>query len=72
MFPCCFLFSDIQNVFENVCLYEKNCCVQGENKELFTLLHKGDLIVFYGNSEQESAYVYIIFSKSTSYQKDDA
>lgn len=29
--------------------------------EFFILLHKGDFIVFYGNSDHESTYVDIIF-----------
>lgn len=40
---------------------EKNCCVQGRNKKFFILLHKGDFIVFYGNSDHESTYMDIIF-----------
>lgn len=39
----------------------KKSCVQGGNKDSFTVLHKGDLIVFYGNSEHESTYMDIIF-----------
>ncbi len=40
---------------------KKTAVFKAESKTFFILLHKGDVIVFYGNSDHESTYMDIIF-----------